>query len=139
YTICLHDALPLSGLVGLHRRGPAALEQAAGQVEGLFLHLDAAPGHLQPAARVAGVGIGAHRFRHDRDARDVVGSLDRFDVGPARLDGAAQAAEQVDLVADIEPGIVHLAVGELAVEPLRRAGLLPVADTAGERRVDRAP
>src|SRR5690606_40377586 len=83
---------------------------------------------IEAAARVADVGIGADRFRNHGDAGEVVGGLYRFDVGTARFHRPAQTAEQVDLVADIEPGIVKLAIGQAGVGAERRTRLPALAD-----------
>src|SRR5690606_42090792 len=99
-------------------------------VDGLFLQLDAAPGDRQAPSRVARIGIGAHGLGDHGDAGQVVSRLDRLEIGLARADRAAHAAEQVALVADVEPGVVELAVGPRARLALRRARLAAVAGGA---------
>ena len=62
-------------------------------------------GDGQPFGRAGGVGIGARGFGDDRDANRLGVGLGRRDIAARRLDAAADAAEQVDLIGDVEPGI----------------------------------
>src|SRR5690606_38169851 len=104
-----------------------AFEQAPRQVEGLLLHFDAAPGDFEASTRVADVGIGPDGFGHDRDPGEVVGSLYRLDIGAARFHRATEAAEEVDLVPDVQAGIVHLTVGQAGVRAERGSRLPAIA------------
>ena len=88
-------------LAGIERRSTAAFEQAARQIERLFLDAQGIAGDRQLLAGAAGVGISAGGLRSDADPRDVERGLDRTDVRAARLDRAANAAEQIELVAGV--------------------------------------
>jgi hypothetical protein len=57
------------------------------------------------AARAAGVGISPGSLGGDGDPSEIEGGLDRFDIGAAGFGCPADAAEQVELIADVEPGI----------------------------------
>ena len=115
-----------AGLPGIERRAAPAFEQAARQIERLLLDPQGIAGDRQLLAGAAGVGIGADGLRSDADARVVERGLDRTDVRSARLDRAANAAEQVDLVADVQACVV--AQGGIA------AGILRIADVRIEVR-----
>lgn len=64
--------------------------------------------------------------------------MHRFQIGLARLDGAADTAEQVDLVADIEPSVVSLAVRQRGIKALCGARLTAIAGAIRYCRIDRA-
>ena len=61
----------------------------------------------RPAARADGrrIGIGARGFRDDRDAHRIGIGRGGGDIAARRLDRAADAAEQIDLVGDVQPRI----------------------------------
>src|SRR3546814_6808623 len=62
------------------------------------------------AVEGADVRIGAGRFGRDGDAGQVECRLHRIGVGAARADRAFDAAEQVDLIADVEPDVIAFAL-----------------------------
>ena len=59
----------------------------------------------EPLGRAGGIGIGARGFGDDRDADGVGIRLGGADIAARGLDAAADAAEQVDFVGDVEAGI----------------------------------
>ena len=67
--------------------------------------LDDARRDRQALGGAGGIGIGARGFGDDRDANRVGVRLGRRDVAARRLDVAADAAEQVDLIGDLEAGV----------------------------------
>ena len=83
---------------------------------------------------MAGVGIGAGCFGGDGDASEVERGLHRVDIRAARLDCAADAAKQVELIADIEAYIVELAILHRDVRAIGGSRLTPVAGAAVDGR-----
>ena len=59
----------------------------------------------QPLGGAGGIGIGARGFGDDRDAHRIGVGFGGADIAARRLDVAADPAEQVDLIGDVEPGI----------------------------------
>ncbi len=120
--------------IGVERRAAPALEQAPGEVEGLRLDPQALARHFEPAAGAARVGISPRGLGGDGDPAEVEGGLDRLDVGAARLDRAADTAEQVELVADVETGIED----EVRPLPFPRIGISDAAAHGRRRQPPRA-
>src|SRR5207253_5867634 len=124
-----------AGLAALQSGAAATRHQPAGEVESLFLDADALlrDGELAPGA--ARVGIGTGGLGGDGDPAQVEGRLDRLDVRPARLGGAADPPEQVELIADVEAaaeGRTQILTGGLAAGEGR--GRKPGASCLAEHR-----
>ena len=64
--------------------------------------VDDAPGDRQPLGGAGGVGIGARGFGDDRDPDRVGIGLGGANIAARRLDAAADPAEQVDLIGDVD-------------------------------------
>jgi len=56
-------------------------------------------------ARVAGLDVIAHDLSHDGDAGRIEGRSAGVGIGSGRFGGALELAEQIELIADREPGI----------------------------------
>ena len=112
----------------------ADLDLLLRKVERPVEQLDDVLGDRQPLGGARGVGIGARRIGHDRDADRVGIRLGRRDVAATRLDAAADAAEQVDLVGDVETGIE--AGGRVRLRPGSRPRVAAGADAALRQTVD---
>jgi hypothetical protein len=78
--------------------GAAGLLQALGDVDGVLLQADGLLRDLQAQAGGTGFGIRARGARGNVHAHQVERGFGRLGVGGGGLDGAAQLAEQVDLV-----------------------------------------
>ena len=90
-------------------------------------------GDGETLGRARRVGIGSRGVRDDRDANRVGIRLGCGDVASASLDAAADAAEQVDFISDLQSGIEAGGCVRLAwIAAARGAG----ADTALGKTVD---
>jgi hypothetical protein len=78
--------------------GAPGVLQALGDVDRVFLQADGLLRDLQAQAGGAGLGVGARGARGHVHAHQVERGFGRLGVGGGGLDGAAQLAEQVDLV-----------------------------------------
>jgi hypothetical protein len=76
-----------------------------GQVIDVLHHFDGTARHVGFLAEGAGVGIGAGGFSRDIDADEVFGGGGRLGVGARGFDGAADAAEQVEVVGHRERAV----------------------------------
>jgi hypothetical protein len=101
----------LACLTGFQRSAAPSRQQPLAEIEGLLLESEAAFGNKQLRPRAAGIGVGAGGLCRDRDAGQVVRRLHRAKIGAAGLDRAADAAEQVELVADVQSAVEDLAAG----------------------------
>ncbi len=91
----------------IHIGAGAQVALANGQVVELLGQGHRAIGHLQALGVGAGVGVGAGGLGRDADPDQVLGGGYGLGAGAGRLDGAPDAAEQVDLVGDVELAIEH--------------------------------
>src|SRR3546814_8942657 len=74
-------------------------------------------------------------FGRDGDAGQVECRLHRIGVGAARADRAFDAAEQVDLIADVEPDVIAFALDRTkARRRTRLARIGPARTDAGRRQ-----
>ena len=105
------------GALHVAARAAAGDEQRVGQAERLLLQRD----RVQRDCTLCGVAarrdIGTRRLCRDRYARGIELRLRRLRIAPRGFDCARDAAEQIDLVRDVE---AQLEIVEL--EGLRRAG-----------------
>jgi hypothetical protein len=114
-----------AGLSGrdVDRAAGPGVEPHLGQAHGLALGREVAVGDLQASLGAAQFEVISSHFRRDRDLGVAQLGLGRAGVSARRLDAPTHAAEQVDLPAGVEAGLVGRAFDALAV----RAGLLLVA------------
>ena len=86
-------------------RRQADIAAALGEVDRLVEQCHDPLGHRQPLGRGHRISIGARGIGRDDHADRIGIGLRRRDVAARRLDVARDAAEQVDLIGDVEPGI----------------------------------
>ena len=76
-------------------------------------------GDGEPLGRARGIGISAGGVGDDRDAHRIGIGLGRADIALRGLDATADAAEQVDFVGDVEPGIDVIGRSRSELRPRR--------------------
>jgi hypothetical protein len=116
----------------------AEIAHAAGQVQGLLGDVGALAGGVGLRGEGARVGVGPRGPGGDGDAHDVLGFGGGGGVGAGGLDRAADAAEDVDLVTDVERAGAE--PGRLGLRPAQCLDQLRAARAAphvGHREVGR--
>lgn len=83
----------------------AGLESLLGKLQGFIEQAHGAFGDRDALGGGGGIGVGARGLCDDRDADGIGGGLRFVGIGARRLDRTADAAGEVELIGDAEPGI----------------------------------